>query len=83
MRKENNYQKSSISFRQFVTLCLKDIYQDKKVVVKRETIDYTLYDDSDFSTISEHMIFEMSDNRKFEVYYQYKGQKYFHELLSI
>jgi hypothetical protein len=81
MRKENNYQKSSVSFRQFVTLCLKDIYQDKKVVVKRETIDYTLYDDSDFSTISEHMIFEMSDNRKFEVYYQYKGKKYFHELL--
>ena len=83
MRKENNYQKSTLNFRQFLTLCLKDVYQDEKVVVKRETIEYTLYDDSDFSTISEYIVFEMSDNRRFELYYEQKGRKYFNELLSI
>ena len=83
MRKSTNYQKSTKMFQQFLTLCLKDVYQDEKVVVKRETIEYTLYDDSDFSTISEYMTFEMSDNRRFELYYEQKGRKYFNELLSI
>ena len=83
MRKENNYQKSSHNFQQFLTLCLKDVYGMSKVHVKRETIQYTLYDDSDFSTISEYMTFEMSDNRRFELYYERKGRKYFNELLSL
>ena len=83
MRKETNYQKSTYNFRQFLTLCLQDVYGMSKVHVKRETIKYCLYDDSDYSTITESMTFEMSDNRRFEIYYQHKGQKYFHELLSL
>ena len=83
MIKENNYQKSSVNFQQFVTLCLKDIYDNQKVIVKRETINYCLYDDNDYSTITEYMTFEMSDNRRFEVYYERKGRKYFNELLNV
>lgn len=83
MYKTKNYQKSSVNFRQFLTLCLKDVYGMEKVVVKRETIDYTLYNDNDFSTVTEYMTFEMSDNRRFELYYEHKGQKYFNELLSL
>ena len=83
MRKSTNYQKSSKMFQQFLTLCLQDVYGMSKVHVKRESINYVLYDDSDYSTISESMTFEMSDNRRFEIYYQHKGQKYFHELLSL
>ena len=70
-------------FQQFLTLCLQDVYGMSKVHVKRETINYVLYDDSDYSTISESMTFEMSDNRRFEIYYQHKGQKYFHELYTL
>ena len=83
MRKSTNYQKSTKMFQQFLTLCLKDVYGMSKVHVKRESIQYTLYDDSDFSTISEYMTFEMSDNRRFELYYEQKGRKYFNELLSL
>ena len=83
MRKSVNYQKSTKMFQQFLTLCLQDVYGMSKVHVKRESINYVLYDDSDYSTISESMTFEMSDNRRFEIYYQHKGQKYFHELLSL
>ena len=83
MRKSTNYQKSSKMFQQFLTLCLQDVYGMSKVHVKRETINYVLYDDSDYSTISESMTFEMSDNRRFEIYYQHKGQKYFHELYTL
>lgn len=83
MRTENNYQKSTLNFRQFLTLCLHDVYDNKKVNVKRETIQYSLHDDNDYSTIVEYMTFEMSDNRRFEVYYQHKGQKYFNELLTL
>ena len=83
MRKSTNYQKSSQMFQQFLTLCLQDVYGMSKVHVKRETINYVLYDDSDYSTISESMTFEMSDNRRFEIYYQHKGQKYFHELYTL
>ena len=83
MRKSTNYQKSTRMFQQFLTLCLQDVYGMSKVHVKRESINYVLYDDSDYSTISESMTFEMSDNRRFEIYYQHKGQKYFHELLSL
>ena len=83
MRKSTNYQKSSQMFQQFLTLCLQDVYGMSKVHVKRESINYVLYDDSDYSTISESMTFEMSDNRRFEIYYQHKGQKYFHELYTL
>ena len=83
MRKSTNYQKSSKVFQQFLTLCLQDVYGMSKVHVKRESINYVLYDDSDYSTISESMTFEMSDNRRFEIYYQHKGQKYFHELYTL
>ena len=83
MRKSTNYQKSTKMFQQFLTLCLQDVYGMSKVHVKRESINYVLYDDSDYSTISESMTFEMSDNRRFEIYYQHKGQKYFHELYSL
>ena len=83
MRKLTNYQKSTKMFQQFLTLCLQDVYGMSKVHVKRESINYVLYDDSDYSTISEYMTFEMSDNRRFELYYEQKGRKYFNELLSI
>ena len=83
MRTENNYQKSTLNFRHFLTLCLHDIYDNQKVNVKRETIKYSLHDDNDYSTIVEYMTFEMSDNRRYEVYYQHKGQKYFNELLTL
>ena len=83
MRKSTNYQKSTKMFQQFLTLCLQDVYGMSKVHVKRESINYVLYDDSDYSTISEYMTFEMSDNRRFELYYEQKGRKYFNELLSI
>ena len=83
MRKSTNYQKSTKMFQQFLTLCLHDVYGMSKVHVKRESINYVLYDDSDYSTISESMTFEMSDNRRFEIYYQHKGQKYFHELYTL
>ena len=83
MRTENNYQKSTLNFRQFLTLCLHDVYDNQKVNVKRETIQYSLHDDNDYSTIVEYMTFEMSDNRRFEIYYQHKGQKYFNELLTL
>ena len=83
MRKSVNYQKSTKMFQQFLTLCLQDVYGMSKVHVKRESINYVLYDDSDYSTISEYMTFEMSDNRRFELYYEQKGRKYFNELLSI
>ena len=83
MRKSTNYQKSTKMFQQFLTLCLQDVYGMSKVHVKRESINYVLYDDSDYSTISEYMTFEMSDNRRFELYYEQKGRKYFNELLSL
>ena len=83
MRKSTNYQKSTKMFQQFLTFCLQDVYGMSKVHVKRESINYVLYDDSDYSTISESMTFEMSDNRRFEIYYQHKGQKYFHELYTL
>ena len=83
MRKLTNYQKSTKMFQQFLTLCLQDVYGMSKVHVKRESINYVLYDDSDYSTISEYMTFEMSDNRRFELYYEQKGRKYFNELLSL
>ena len=83
MRKSTNYQKSTKMFQQFLTFCLQDVYGMSKVHVKRESINYVLYDDSDYSTISEYMTFEMSDNRRFELYYEHKGRKYFNELLSL
>lgn len=83
MRKLTNYQKSTKMFQQFLTLCLQDVYGMSKVHVKKESINYVLYDDSDYLTISEYMTFEMSDNRRFELYYEHKGRKYFNELLSL
>jgi hypothetical protein len=39
-----------------------------------------MHDDADYNTIFEIMEFEMADGKKFEIYFEPKGRKYFKQI---
>ena len=74
-----NYKNATHEFRVYLNVCLRGVY-NSNVQVKQNTIKYAMHDDADYNTIFEIMEFEMSDGKKFEIYFEPKGRKYFKQI---
>ena len=74
-----NYKTATEQFRIYLNVCLGGVYKTN-VQVKQNTIKYAMHDDVDYNTIFEIMEFEMADGKKFEIYFEPKGRKYFKQI---
>ena len=74
-----NYKNATKEFQTYLNVCLRGVY-NSNVQVKQNTIKYAMHDDADYNTIFEIMEFEMSDGKKFEIYFEPKGRKYFKQI---
>ena len=74
-----NYKTATEQFRIYLNICLGGVYKTN-VQVKQNTIKYAMYKDANHDTIFEIMEFEMADGKKFEIYFEPKGRKYFKQI---
>ena len=74
-----NYKTATPGFRTYLNVCLRGVY-NTNVQVKQNTIKYAFVDDPDYGTCFEVMDFEMADGKKFEIYFEPKGRKYFKQI---
>ena len=73
-----NFKNATNELKVFLNRELKKIYPNNNIKVKQNTIQYGFYDDNDYNCIFETMFFEMSDNKKYELYFS-KQQRYLKE----
>lgn len=73
--KKYDYAKySTQAFKKEINKQLVNIYgKGSGVRLVPESVDYVMISDSDYSTDWEQIKFNMTDGRKFEVFYEHKG----------